>query len=29
MSLKRNVQFIISVSVDDSEAPEFMKKYFV
>ncbi len=29
MSLKRNIQFIISVSVDDSEAPEFLKKYFI
>ncbi len=29
MSEKRNVNFILSVSVDDAEAPEFLRKYFI
>lgn len=29
MSEKRNVNFILSVSVDDAEAPDFLRKYFI
>lgn len=29
LSLKHNVEFILSVNVDDDLAPEFMKKYFI
>ena len=29
LSSKHNVQFILSVSVDDAVAPEFIKKYFI
>ena len=29
LSAKHNVQFVISVNVDDELAPEFMKKYFI
>ena len=29
MSEKRNVNFVLSVSVDDAEAPEFLRKYFI
>lgn len=29
LSSKHNVEFVISVNVDDELAPEFMKKYFI
>lgn len=29
LSEKHNVDFVLSVSCDDAEAPEFMKKYFI
>ena len=29
LSEKHNVQFVISMSVDDAVAPEFVKKYFI
>ena len=29
LSNRHNVQFILSVSVDDEAAPEFIKKYFI
>ena len=29
LSEKHNVNFVLSVNVDDSVAPEFMKKYFI
>ena len=29
LSVKHNVQFVISVSCDDAVAPEFIKKYFI
>ena len=29
MSEKRNVNFVLSVSVDDAEAPDFMRQYFI
>ena len=29
LSEKHNVQFVLSVTCDDSVAPEFIKKYFI
>ena len=29
LSVKHNVQFVLSVNVDDAVAPEFLKKYFI
>ena len=29
ISARHNVQFVISVSIDDESAPEFLKKYFI
>ena len=29
ISIKHNVQFVLSVSCDDAAAPEFIKKYFI
>lgn len=29
ISIKHNVQFVLSVSCDDAVAPEFIKKYFI
>jgi hypothetical protein len=26
---KHNIQFVLSVSCDDSDAPDFIKKYFI
>ena len=29
LSVKHNVEFVLSVNVDDEVAPEFIKKYFI
>lgn len=29
LSVKRNIQFVLSVSCDDTEAPEYIRKYFI
>ena len=29
LSVRHNVQFVISVNVDDAVAPEYLKKYFI
>lgn len=29
LSAKRNINFVLSVSMDDADAPEFIRKYFI